>query len=154
MRIRFSAVPQLVCAAVAFSLFAGGATRACAADLKLQAQLIWGTNDPKSPDPGHKPAEPEVQKKLKRSPFNFKNYFEVNRQQFTVPQGDTRKVAMSKECQIVVKNVGDSVVEVTVLGRGERVGTITQPLPKGELLVTGGNAPNFTAWFVVLRQVD
>jgi hypothetical protein len=34
------------------------------------------------------------------------------------------------------------------------VGKITQALPKKELLVTGGNVPNFTAWFVVLKQAE
>jgi hypothetical protein len=28
----------------------------------------------------------------------------------------------------------------------------TQALPKGETLVLGGNAPNATSWFVVLKQ--
>jgi acylphosphatase len=130
-------------------------TALCAQDeLKLEAQLIWGTNEAQSPDPNHKPAEPDVQKKLRSLPFKWTNYFEVNRVHFAVAQGRTNRVVMSKECQIAVKNLGNATVEVTLFGKGERVGTITQALPKGELLVTGGNAPNLTAWFVVLRQTD
>lgn len=130
-------------------------TALCAQDeLKLEAQLIWGTNEPKSPNPNHKPVEPDVEKKLRSLPFKWSHYFEVNRVKFTVPHGQTNRVAMSKECEVVVKNLGNNIVEVTLFGKGERVGTITQVLPKTELLVTGGNAPNFTAWFVVLRQVD
>ncbi len=130
-------------------------TALCAqGELKLEAQLIWGTNEAQSPDPNHKPVEPEVREKLRGLPFKWTNYFEVNRVQFAVAVGRTNRVAMSKECEIVVKNLGNAVIEVTLFGKGERVGTITQALPKGELLVTGGNAPNFTAWFVVLRQTD
>ncbi|MCX7722803.1 MAG: hypothetical protein N2379_07065 [Verrucomicrobiae bacterium] len=129
------------------AVYAGG-------ERKLEAQLIWGTNEAESPDPNHKPAEPEVQRKLRSLPFKWTNYFEVNRVQFTVAQGRTNRVVMSKECEIAVRSLGDTVIEVTLFGKGERVGTITQALPKGELLVTGGNAPNFTAWFVVIRQID
>jgi len=150
----FSAVVRFLCLTAAILFFVAGASQGFAADLKLEAQLIWGTNDPKSPDAGHKPAEPEVRKKLKSLPFKWENYFEVNRLQFAVPKDGARRIAMSKECEILVKNLGNSAVEVSVFGKGERVGKITQALPKGELLVTGGNAPNFTAWFVVLRQTD
>lgn len=125
-----------------------------AADLKLEAQLIWGTNDTKSPDPTHKAVDPDTQKKLKSLPFKWASYFEVNRQRFAVSGNATKKLSMSKECEILVRNCGTGSVEVTLFGKGERVGKITQALPKGELLVTGGNAANFTAWFVVLRQTD
>ena len=127
---------------------------ACAADLKLEAQLIWGTNDAKSPDPTHKPVDPKVAAKLKRLPFKWANYFEVTRKQFAVPQGGATKVTMSKDCDVSVRNLGGGSVEVSLFGKGQLASKITQPLPKDELLVTGGNAANFTAWFVVLRQAD
>jgi len=131
-----------------------GLSRSSAGDLKLEAQLIWGTNDAKSPDPNHKPVDPDVAKKLRTLPFKWANYYEVTRKQFAVPESGVRSETMSKECEIEVKNLGKSVVEFSLVGRGEHVGKITQSLPKGELLVTGGNAPNFTAWFVVLKQAD
>jgi hypothetical protein len=34
------------------------------------------------------------------------------------------------------------------------VNTVTQALPKGELLIVGGDAENDTAWFVVIRQAE
>ena len=129
-------------------------THALAADLKLEAQLIWGTNDAKSPDPRHRPVGRDVARKLRGSPFKWTNYFEVTRKQFAVPQGSTAKVTMSKDCEVSVRNLGGSSVEVSLFGKGQSVGKITQALPKGELLVTGGNAANFTAWFVVLRQAE
>jgi hypothetical protein len=125
-----------------------------AGDLKLEAHLIWGANDAKSPDPQHKPVDPEVAKKLRQSPLKWQHYFEVTRKQFVVPTAGAKKVAMSKDCEINVRNLGNSSVELSYFGKGQLVGKITQALPKGELLVIGGNAPNFTAWFVVLRQAD
>jgi hypothetical protein len=146
------------------SWFIGGATAllfllaagapALAADLKLEAQLIWGSNDAKSPDPSHKPVDAKVAEKLKRLPFKWTSYFEVTRKQLSVPQGGATKVTMSKDCDVSVRNLGNASVEVTLFGKGQPVGKFTQALPKGELLVTGGNAANFTSWFVVLRQTD
>jgi hypothetical protein len=130
------------------------ASRGLAAELKMEAQLIWGTNDAKSPDPNHRPVDADVAKKLKTLPFKWANYYEVNRKRFAVPESGTRSETMSKECEIRVKNLGKGTVELSLVGRGEHVGKITQALPKRELLVTGGNAPNFTAWFVVLRQAE
>ena len=125
-----------------------------AADLKLEAQLIWGTNDANSPNPSYKPVEPGVARKLKGLPFKWSHYYVVNRVQFAIPENGERKERMSRKCEIQVKNLGDSQVEMTLYGKGEPVGKITQALPKGELLVTGGNAANSTAWFVALRQAD
>lgn len=140
-----------LCVAAALSSFA---TSARAEDIKLEAQLIWCTNDSTSPNPKHKPVEADVEKKLKKLPFKWDHYFEVHRKQFTVSKADVKEVEMSKDCSIKVKYAGDSVVEVHLFGKGKSVGKIGQALPRGELLVTGGNAENLTAWFVVLKQVE
>ena len=124
-------------------------------ELSLQAQLIWGTNDDAKPsNPKLKPLAPSLADKLKDSPFKWKNYYEVNWTPFKVAVGEEKTVPMSKNCQIRVKNLGNSQVEMQLLGKGQRVGKITQALPKGQLLITGGNAENSTAWFVVLRQLE
>lgn len=153
MSFRLTLVSRLGCVLALLTL-AVGARGALAGDLKLDAQLVWGTNDAKSPDPTHKPVGPNTQKKLRSLPFNWTNYFEVNRQQFTVPNAVEKRVSMSKDCDIRVKNLGNNSVEMVLYGQGRKVGFIKQALPKGELLVTGGNAANFTAWFVVLKQAD
>ncbi len=137
-----------------FLPLAVAAPGALAGDLKLEALLVWGTNDARSPDPGHKPVSADLLRKLRSFPLKWTNYFEVNRQPLAVPDAGAKKTSLSKDCEILVKNVGSGEVELVIFGKGERVGRIKQALPKGELLVTGGNAPNFTAWFVVLRQVD
>lgn len=137
-----------------FLLVTAAGTPATAGELKLEAQLIWGANVEKSPDAKHKAVDSKVEKKLKKLPFKWQNYFEVNRQKFSVAEGETKKLVLSKDCEIKVRNAGHNTVELQIFGKGESVGKISQALPKEELLVTGGNAANFTSWFVVLYQVD
>ena len=135
-------------------IFLAGAPSLWAADLNLEVRLIWGTNDKQSPDPTHKPVGTNTLAKLRSLPLNFANYFEVGRTNFVVPLLGSKKIAMSKECEIVVRSTGGDNIELALFGKGQRVGLISQALPKGEHLVTGGQAPNSTAWFVTLKQVD
>ncbi|MSU58111.1 MAG: hypothetical protein EXS35_08025 [Pedosphaera sp.] len=136
-----------------FLLTALGA-RAQAGELKLEAQLIWGTNTEKSTDPAHKAVDPKLEKKLKKLPFKWQHYFEVNRREFTARDGEAKKISISKDCEIKVRRVDGETVEVQLFGKGQLVSKISQKLPKGECLVTGGNAADSTGWFVVLRQMD
>lgn len=125
-----------------------------AADVKLEAVLVWGTNDPKSSDPRLQPVTEEIAKKLACLPFKYTNYFEVNRKHFTLSSSEITPVRMSRDCTIEVKRLDRGKVEVTLIGKGQPVGKITQEIKKGKSLVTGGNAANSTAWFVVIKQVD
>lgn len=145
---------RLTYLAMGFFLVSALGLPALAGEMKLEAQLIWGTNDEKSPDPKHQPVDPKVERKLKKLPFKWQHYFEVNSKQFAVAEGETKKIVLSKDCEIKVRNSGKNTVEVQLYGKGECVGKISQALPKDELLFMGGNAVNFTAWFVVLRQSD
>lgn len=122
-------------------------------DVGLEALLVWGTNDPRSPDPNHKPVPPAVAGKLKKQ-FKWTHYFEVNRKQFTASSRKASRVSMSRECEIRVRVLKGDKVELQLYGRGELVGKVTQGLPRNELLVMGGNAENLTAWFVVLSRTD
>lgn len=146
------AIPFFLVGALAFllPLVATAGTN----EVTLEAKLIWGTNEAKSPNPKHKPVAPELAEKLKNSPFKWENYFEVNSERFDLAAGKEKTVAMSKTCEIRIKNLGDCQIELRLIGKGKQVSKITQALPKGELLVTGGNAENSTAWFVVLRRVE
>ena len=153
MRFKFSLAIQLLLVG-ALVFFLPATSPAESGQVTLEAKLIWGTNEATSPNPKHKPVSSELSKKLKNSPFKWENYFEVNSECFKLETGKDRTVSMSKNCEIKVKNVGDSQVELRLIGKGKQVSKITQALPKGELLVTGGNAENSTAWFVVLRRVE
>ncbi len=143
-----------VAVAVVLHLLSAGTARGSDANLKVEAQLIWGTNDSKSPNPKHKPVEEDIRKKLKELPLKWSNYFEVNRKVMEIPIGQAKKEPLSEKCAIEVKNLGQSKVEISLFGKGETVVKRTQELPRNEMVVLGGNAPNATAWLVVLKRVD
>lgn len=150
---RFSTI-RLAGLALGFLLVTALTARVQAGELKLEAILVWGTNNEKSPDPAHKPVGEKLAKKLKTLPFKWEYYFEVNRKKFSVTESETQKVVLSKECEIKVRNAGKDSVEVQLYGKGKLIGKISQALTKNECLVTGGNAADLTAWFVVLRPAD
>jgi hypothetical protein len=154
MRFKSRSETLLIWSLAASALLAFGGVRAEAEVLKLETQLIWGTNDPQSPDPKHKPVEPGVRRKLGELPLKWTNYFEVKRKGFEVAPAGTTKVPLSEKCALEVKNLGHSMIEVALIGKGKEVAKRTQKLPKGETLVLGGNAPNATAWLVVLKRLE
>lgn len=90
MRIRFSSAFWLLWVVSTISMV--GAIPLAGADLKLEAQLIWGTNDPKPKDSNLKPIEDTLGQKLKNSPLKWKNYFEVTRKQIAVSQAAEKRV--------------------------------------------------------------
>ncbi len=137
-----------------FLLLAGVELRAHSAEMKVEAVLLWGTDEAKSPNPKHKPVEPELREKLKKLPLKWKNYFEVNRKAVDLPQGAPRTVSLSDACELELKNLDGTKIEVTHFGKGKKVGTRTQALPHGEVFVLGGNAPDATAWLVAIRRAD
>jgi len=139
----------------AFLFAVAGGSLAQAGEAKFEAQLIWATNDKKSPDPKHKDVDADVRKKLEELPLKWKNYFEVNRVQFTMPKGGTNRVVLSDKCTIEVKRLGDKKVEVSLCGKkGDTCYTLTQALPKDDILLFGGKAPEATAWFVTLKRIE
>lgn len=123
--------------------------------MKLQAYLLWGTDDSKPPEgKNYKAVEGDVQKKLKDLPLKWSHWFEVNRVTFTASQGTAKEVAVSPMCQLRVRKLDGANIEVVLIGKGKVVVKRRQSLPKGELLVLGGNAPNSTAWLVVLKRFE
>jgi hypothetical protein len=130
------------------------ASTGLAAERTIEARLIWGTNDEKSPDASHKPLEGEMAKKLRDLPFRWKNYFEVNKQTFAINDKEYKKVVMSKQCFIEVKDRGDSKVTVKLYGEGTLTRRVDKPLPKDETLTIGGDDKNQSAWFITVRPVN
>lgn len=129
--------------------------RTFAGEMKLQARLIWGTDDSKPPEgKDYKPVEPALQKRIQDLPLKWKNYFEVRRTEFTLAPSTPTKVSISEKCSLSVLSHSNSVVEVSWIGKGREVLKRTQSLPKGEILILGGNAPNATAYLMVLRRIE
>jgi len=139
--------------AITLLLLPVASARAESGDMNIEALLVWGTNDTK-PDPKLKPADPKLIGKLKHSPFKWDHYFEMHRETFKLRLNEEKTLTMSRNCVISVTNLKDEQIKFQLFGKGVLANTVTQPLPKGQLLITGGDAENSTAWFVVLRQVD
>ena len=140
---------------IALALLAGGQISTPAADMKLQAILVWGTDDSKPPaGKAYKPAELDIRQKLKDLPLKWTNWFEVNRKDFSLAQGESKEVPVSEKCRLNVKRAIGDEMEVTLIGKGKEVVKRKQSLTKGEMLVLGGNAPNSTAWLVVLKRLE
>jgi hypothetical protein len=140
---------------VALLLLAGVASHAQAGEMKLQAFLLWGTDDAKLPaDKKYQPPNQEIRQKLKDLPLKKTNWFEVNRVEFPVLPGKTNEVVMSDKCQVNVRRLAGSELEIVLIGKGKEVVRQKQALPKGEILLLGGNAPNSTCWMVALKQIE
>jgi hypothetical protein len=155
--MRAKLIPATFCLwfSTALLLLAGAGLCAPAAEMKLHAFLLWGTDDSKPPEGKvYQPVNPDVRQKLKELPLKWTNWFEVKRVDFGVPSGAAKEVAMSEKCQVNFRQIAGSEVEVSLIGKGKEVVKRKQALPKGEMLVLGGNAPNSTAWLVVLKRIE
>lgn len=141
---------KLLCA-LALSFFA--AHPVAAEDLKMDVQLIWGTNDEKSPNPKHKPVDDALDKKLKKI-FKWKHYFAVKRQQLNVPSRQAKKVDLSEKCSIEIVELEGPKVEVRLFGEGKLINKTTKGLTRGEIITLAGEDKEETAWFVILQQLD
>jgi hypothetical protein len=124
-----------------------------AEDLKIEAKLIWGTNDDKSPNPKHKLVDPKTAEAL-RKVFAWKNYFEVNRQIGVVPSRTTNSITVSKDCTIEIEELEGPKVGVRLIGKGKPQNRTVKALSRGELFVLGGDVKDGSAWFVIISQLD
>jgi hypothetical protein len=140
MKIKFFSMTKLVCAAMFFLLLAGMTARA---DLKLEAQLVLGTNEAQT---NGTPVSPQIEKKLKRLPLKWGTYFVISSQQFSLAKNETNHMVLGGS-EMIVKNLGGERVELMLIDRGK----ITQSLHKGQTLVTNVKDENS---FIVLRQAD
>ena len=121
--------------------------------MKIQAILVWGTDEPKPPEgKNYKPLDEEIQKRLRA--LKWKRYFEVKRIDFTATTGSSKKIAVSDKCELDVQALGNSKIEVVLYGKGKEAARVKGVLPKNEILVPGGDAPNENAWLVVLKRLD
>jgi hypothetical protein len=140
--------------ATLFVFTASGPSQVSAAEAKFEAMLLWGTEDTKPPEgKDYKPVEPEIAKKLKELPLKWKHYFEVTRKRADISAA-AKRIVLSEKCELEVKGLAGVTVEVSLIGKGKEVVKQTQALPKGEVLVLSGNAPDATSWLVVLRRIE
>ncbi len=151
MRQRLFSRP-IIRVSVALILLAGSTVQTFAANLKLEAKLIWGTDDAKSPNPEHKEVDAATKEKL-RKVFKWKNYYVVNRITKPVPSRGSNKFELSKECTIEIKELEGPRVEVKLIGKGKEVHKTTLNMEKGQSVVYSGDDTNQSAWFVIITEL-
>jgi len=118
---------------------------------RVEVILVWATNDERSPDPKHKPVDAELARKLGKSPYRWKHYFEVSRQMPSIPTGQVKKdIKISEKCTLDIKNLGNDWMEIKLYGDGKLISTHKEELP----LILAGDAKNDTAWLVVIKKVE
>ena len=122
-----------------------------AEDLKIDAKLIWGTDDEKSTNATHKVVDEALVKELRKT-FKWKNYFVINQQTGVVPNRGTKQFQMSKQCVIEITELEGPKVEVKLIGEGKPVNKTIQTLSRGAFFTIGGESKNGCAWFVVVTQ--
>ncbi|MGA2748954.1 MAG: hypothetical protein ABSG59_09280 [Verrucomicrobiota bacterium] len=133
-------------------LILGPGFAATAADIKLEAKLVWGTSDDKG-DANYKPIDAALAGKL-HGMFKWKSYYEITNRTATIPLNTIASLKMSDQCTLRVKYLGASRVEVDCIGQGKQVTKGTSTLEPAKWLVLGGNCTNNTAWFIGLRAID
>lgn len=138
---------------VALLLLVGGTFDTFAANLKLEAKLIWGTDDEKSPNPEHKEVDAATKEKLSKV-FKWKNYFVVNRVVKEVPSRSSNQFKLSPDCTIEIKELEGPKVEVKLIGKGKEVHKTTLVISKGQSVVYSGDDKNQSAWFVIITELD
>ena len=137
MRVMFLMAGMLLAAGLA----------AQAGDLKLEATLVWGTTT--GTNVTHQLLDEKRSKDLARI-FKWQHYYEITNRTATIPANQTNIVPMGAKCQLKVKNLGASRVEVVWTGSGKVVNTSVSTLPT----VLAGPDKNDSAYFMILRSTD
>lgn len=125
------------------------AAEAQAGDMQFRIRLIWGTNQDKSKHPSLQEVESALVDKLRKI-FKWEHYFRVKDESLTVSDGEAKRKVLSDKCEVEVKNLTRSMLEVKLWGEGKLVKTVKHAAVPGECLVLAGDGKNDTAWFVVL----
>ena len=123
-----------------------------AEDLKIEATLVWATNDDKAVEK-HTPVNHALATELKQI-FQWKHYFEVHKKVDTVPSRGTKTLDISKKCRVEITELQGPTVEVRLIGEGKPVNKTRKPLQRGEFFTIGGGDKAGGAWFVVIRQLE
>lgn len=125
---------------------------------KMKAQLIWCTDQNKpEDDKSVKDVDDKLLNKLtKLNIFKWKNFFEMDKQSFSLADLGSNITSLSHNCVIEVTHLGDCHFQVKLYGEGKLVQTIRHPLPKGEYLIIAGDIKKKSdeIWIVALSLED
>ena len=139
-----------------------GCLKAFGEDLQVQAQLVWGTNNPKPDGSKYTALDPKGREKLRQ--FKWQNYWVVNQ---TVSKIDIQKpsrMTLSGKCAVDIKDLGNGTAEIRLfeLKPGSEP-KLVKPvhhslaaLRKGEYCILAGDDKSVwdDAWFVIVTAVE
>jgi len=113
-------------------------------------QLIRGNNRDTPPVADAKPVSPELTKMIRRV-FNWKSYWEINRQRVTLARGQKAKVRLSKEREVEIDLTDLAKRKVTAYEGRKAVTRSTWPVGNATTII-GGDRDSNSVWFIVVRR--
>ena len=87
---------------------------ASATELKIQAQLAWGTDDSKPPGKELKELDPKLREKFRH--LRWKNYFVVETKTASLAGKPPQRLKLSEKCSVEVREAADANLEIRILG--------------------------------------
>ncbi|MFM8471330.1 MAG: hypothetical protein ACKODH_15445 [Limisphaerales bacterium] len=118
-------------------------------ETRVQAILVWGTDEAKPAGKALKEVEAKLREKLGKI-FKWQNYFEVSRNAGGLTASKPQTLKLGEDCSVEVKLLPDNMAEVKLISKGKTI-TRRHSLGKADALVLGGDDKNNTAWFVVVN---
>ena len=147
----FSRRCRLLFLALVFSLMAVGAH---AEEIKLEAKLIWASNQPTSPKKEHKLADEATAAKLKKTFPQWQYFFVETNVVKTIPSRSSNRFVLSKECTLEIAELEGPRVEVKLIGNGKPVHKTIKEISKGGWFVYTGDDKHESAWIVIVTQLE
>jgi len=142
---------RLLFLALVFSLVAVGAR---AEEIKLEAKLIWASNEPKSPKKEHVPVDAATATKLQKPFPQWKYFFAETNVVQTVPSRGSNRFTLSKECTLEITELEGPRVAVKLIGNGKAVQQTIKEIRKGGWFVYAGDDKHESAWIVIVTQLE
>ncbi|MEK7674364.1 MAG: hypothetical protein AAB676_00845 [Verrucomicrobiota bacterium] len=113
-------------------------------------QLIRGSHEDQPPQPGSKRIGPKLSAAL-RPVFQWKSYWEVNRQQVALANGQKSTVRLSPDREVKIDLTDPAKRQVTVYEAGRPVSRAIRPAGEA-MTIIGGDRDKSSAWFIVVRR--
>jgi hypothetical protein len=134
--------------------------RLAAGEFKLEARLVWGTNQPRPTGSSFAALDDISRDKIR--PFKWTNYWVVNTVSAPVEKGNPKLINLSTKCAIDINDLGNGNVEIRLfeLKEGAKPKLVKpvqhslSALKKGEYCILAGDDKKVwdDAWFVILTN--
>jgi len=131
-------------------------------DLQVQAQLVWGTNNPKPEGSKYTALDPKGREKLRQ--FKWQNYWVVHQTASKIVTQKPSRMTLSGKCAVDIQDLGNGTAEIRLfeLKPGAEP-KLVKPvhhslaaLRKGEYCILAGDDKTVwdDAWFVIVTAAE